>query len=303
MPESNVGNRMKHTLIVVAGLVLATPSSSAQPSASPVVFRGTVNGKPFEVKQVQREPLVIHFIARHNHAPGGPADEQELTADRARWECEQIRSRLLDATREEQKRRFAISVTEEEMLRGCNEELKRVDLAALAEQARREARMRLDALNEVYEKGADPKQVYEKSLAGRKVNQTGWAIDLYIYPTAEARTRLASVTLTKTPAPSTLDGIVRTRMENERLDTAVDPEIGANDPTFAAYSEEQARLVPKGNGSMRAAHYDYLQPKRLAWWKARYSELSLTLSDPAIADRCGIAREFGIRVPGSQSAR
>jgi hypothetical protein len=290
-------------LVVLLVFVACSESAGQQPGNRRVVASGTANGKSFEVKEARRDALVGALIMKHLREPKGPADEQEIAKFRRESECSQLRDRLYMTAREEQKKRFAISVTKEELVQARTEWLKTYDPAADAAKARERATILLAALTEVYEKGGDPKQVYEKSLAGHDVHQTAWAVNLYLYRTLEARARLTRQATAPTPDSNQLDISVQARLENEQLDAAVDREIGSNDGTFRAYRKEQAEKVPHGTGEMPGAHLDYLQAKRMAWWKARYAKMSVTLSDPAMADRCGLLQKLGVRVPGSNSSR
>gem|GEM_PF-5899624 len=265
-----------------------------------MALRGTINGAAFDVKEPRPEALAAAFLFEHRGEPKAPEDEQALAGIRISSVYGQVTDRIVQEAEQTQKRRFVITISEEEMRRGRQEALKKYDLTAVVANHRAEARLLYDALVEVYERGGDPRKVYDARLAPREVPQMHWRSGLITYRTQEARSRLLKEVLAPTPDTSPLDPSIRASLEDQKLHAAVGAEVGQNDKTFRLYSEEQARLVANGNGSMPNAHHEYLETRRKAWWYAQYAQVQVTLSDPSFANRCGLAR-FGIVVPGSDT--
>lgn len=80
---------------------------------------------------------------------------------------------------------------------------------------------------------------------------------------------------------------------NQKLDQLVDQELAARDQTFRTALEHwnaSARQVGHGmQHSSPVTEQQYMNAQRAAWWRAQESKLNVTLNDPTLAQKCGLA--------------
>lgn len=279
------------TCIVLAGC----GRTAAKHDAAGVPISGTINGQPLAVAPPQRAQAAAKFRLKHLRAPDGAADEQEVAALMQQSQCERIQGAIQRAAVADQKQRFGISVTASEAEALQKEYWRLHDPQAEAAKTKGDYTALVEALTQVYEKGADPQQAYNQYLAPRGYAQSAWQMNLEAGRTAEGRAalgRLAGITAgaLQQADPKAYGGI----LEKQRLDAAVDNDLASQDPTFRKYLDvlrQAERVIPPfqtGSAPVPMEALKYASTKRNAWWQARYAEVKVVLTDPQLAARCAI---------------
>jgi hypothetical protein len=286
-------NSFRSAVVIFAVVLFVSIEAAAQNASAPQKIIGSLDGQPLQAGAYGRGPAVSAFRMAHSRAPGGPADEQELTNWIAKAQCDGIRSAIAAEARSTQKRLLGTSAPPQEVQALKAAYLASHDLEADAKKEREDANALVTALTEVYEHGMDQQKAYETYLAPRKYLQAAWQGNLNAGSTAEGRAQMRRDSVSAAWLAQALDGPLAQRVEREHLNAAVDAAIASSDPTFRTYLDEEKRGTVKTpletkTSTPSAAHDKYLRTKRAEWWAAREAEVRVVLFDASIAQRCGI---------------
>jgi hypothetical protein len=158
-----------------------------------------------------------------------------------------------------------------------------------------------EALLLVYDHGEDPDKVFGSSLAARGVSKAAWQSYSVQGKSKTFRQYLLQSAAIGPPMPSStaLRTELRPVVERRILDEVIDRKISSEDPRFKAFLDEMhsSQALHQGGRSftMNAKHYRYVKAKREEWWKARYSDVDVVVSDKEEGNSCKIGR-LGVRL-------
>ena len=286
---------VKAAAMLMLGLALRGGQSAGQQAEDAAAVIGRINGAAILKKNVveSRSSLTTLFRIKHQRDPNTPEDEQEIASEGLQLTCLRLTGELDRVARNDQIRKRGIFVTDEELVQRGRDNVKGQDVEAYARRTRETTKALLAALAEVYDKGGDPQQAYVKYLAPAGISEADWRVDLEGMRTPKARAKLATGTLVTADLLRAPARNLRSMMENEKLYADVDRELASGDSRFARFLTEA-----QSKGHMLVDHFDYLQAKRLEWWRARYAELDMVLYDPELANQCKLG-EMGVHLNGS----
>lgn len=198
--------------------------------------------------------------------------------------CEALRSTIRSAARDQVFREMGATVTPEDIA----EAKKAIKTPDPKEESRffieNEQRM-VDALTAV-DKGQSPDQVYKDMLQPKGVLPEVWASyqrqwkDPQGHKTILTRLTWTPEVLAKANANFNYEPFAR----NQKLDRLVDQELAAKDPAFRTALDHFG-----GGRGLPASEKQYLETQREAYWKAQARKLTVTLNDPKLAQKCGLA--------------
>lgn len=266
---------------------------------------GTVNGQPI-LRPVRDQAAIQVFKMEHGRLPTSNADEEEVARIATKMTCNELIGRIRDSVREAQMHRLGISVAQTEIDEYLKEYL---------EQQKRQLTALNEAAYEVVDQKRDPEEVYEKLIRplgppnGPPIDWRTKLRDVYSPP---ARARLAKDAAAaanttvedakKAPGQPLVRLAVRV-LEEQKLHDAVDSQLAAEDPLFRSYLDEWRKGLMRtptfqaGPTNMPREQLSYLAQKRMRFWQAAYTELPITLEDPALADECQLGKAFHMWFP------
>jgi hypothetical protein len=273
--------------------------AAQQWSGSEHVF-GTFLGRTITYRNASRPAAEAAATALRGGQPGVPPDEAEVAQAQARLECGTITGQIRDAVLALLIQEKGISVSEAELDEQARARSLGAEFQAAAERQQALNAAMAEGLSLVYDHGENPDTVYESSQAVRGYSRATWESYLAQGKSASFRVYLSQAAGRVPKPPDTaLRAGLRPALEVEKLDRAIDRDLAANDQLFETYvaeMEASKAAHPDGHSfTMSTDHYRYVRAKREAWWKARYSDLDVTVSDREEAGRCDIAA-LGLRV-------
>lgn len=262
---------------------------------------GTVNGQPI-LRPVKDQAAIQAFKMDNGRLPTSNADEQEVARIATKMTCNELIGRIRDSVRETQMHRLGISVSQTEIDEYLKEYL---------EQQKRQLTALNEAAFEIVDQKRDPEEVYEKLIAPLGP-PTDWRTILRDVYSPPARAKLAKDAAAaanatvedakKAPGQPLVRLAVRV-LEQRKLSDAVDSQLAAGDPLFRTYLDEWRNGLIRTPTSWTAPtnmpreQLSYLAQERMQFWQAAYTELPITLEDPALADECQLGKVVHMLFP------
>ncbi len=270
--------------------LLPRPSFSQQHTgeASSTAIVAVAGGKPITLTKSSREAVENYFYARNRRAPDAVADREGLVQAELAWQCAQLNQKVSTIAEDLAKARFAVTVSEEEMRSVAQARLGQVDPEAEAGRMRAANAPIAAALEEVYDRGTNPEEVYQSTVRQLGLTEEAWRIHVYLgrEPAYRARLRQAASVTGTALAASIRD--TRAAVENRKLHAAVDREIGLKNPAFLA----DLRLLEEGGapfaGPAVGDAYARVGRARAAWWAGFYASLKVKILEAGLKSSCTI---------------
>jgi hypothetical protein len=294
--------RMHYIGLATLGLMIAT-SGAVFAQRTDKVVAGTVDGAPLEVRPVSSETARAVFAFQNHRSPAGPSDEKEVGRRQQELTCSRLQVAVGQVVLDEQIRRYGILVSEFEAREAWREELSHIDVDSWVGKIQAESAVIGAALTAVYEGDQDPEMVFQTSVAPHGIEKTAWQVYLEQGRSKEWRTNFAYRVRLTSAAMLGATNSAKPGLARRKLDAIIDRELSVPDYTFLLYLNElHASEVhnPDGTATLRmnADHLSYLRNNRDQWWKGKYAQLRVVLSDPTMAAACGLDTT-GVRTAGS----
>lgn len=300
--NSMSGILFRFTLISFLPLLLA-----AQSSSSAKVW-GTINGQPIADKTFNpsRKLATDFFVFEHKREPANASDEQEIDSKVKKMECDGLRSAVSTGARDMVKQELGVLVTQQDLDAARKEYLSHDPVQDLPGMRNKAAAI-LNGLSAVYDQHQDPDQAYEQKVQNQ-IPKDLWRVYVHDASTPEGRQKTEKMfrrQLTVTPnevtqavaSPKTWQATA----ENLKIDSAVDQRLAATDPQFRTYWEAYERSARQEGSvtrwSFTLEQKQYLDQKRIDFWKAETAKLDVYLSDPSLGTACGLS-SMGVRLAG-----
>ncbi len=246
-------------------------------------------GRPVTLAQPSRETVQNYFYFLNRRAPDPAADGEALAQAELAWRCAQLNQRVSTLAEELAKTRFAVSVSEEELRSAGQARLRQLDPESEAARMRAANAPVAAALEEVYERGASPDEVYQSTVRQLGITEDAWRIHVYLgrEPAYRARLRQAAAVTGTALAGSIRDA--RPAVENQKLRAAIDREIGLKDPGFQADRELVENGGAPSDGRTAAAVRERVIAARARWWDDFYASLKVEILDAGLKASCKVA--------------
>lgn len=277
-----------------SALFLVISGCAAQNAAPPGRTVASVDGEAIPETSVvmSREAAVQNFFAAHGREPHGAADEKEIAASRADSVCKSLRYEILRIVEQKEKKRFGIKASPADIERVRRRVLKDTNPNEAVRRGRPQARAVLDALDDVLDRGIDPREVYRRRAAELRMSKDMWLFVVRQSRKQDLRAhyrRMASITPEAYAAGiAAMD--VRPQAERDLLDAAVDVRIASQDAEFKRVVPKMREMDEGGrNKWMLAAEYDHVRAKRKAYWDGEYKKTSVVIVAPDLVGACDLS--------------
>lgn len=260
---------------------------------------GTLNGQPLFVP---KRNSAAAFALQHDRPPNNsPADQQEVAAIATKHLCQSIKSQIQVAARNAAVKEFHISVSQDEVAEKMAKAQHDPDWGI--DKQRKQWIANNLAATEVFDEHQDPEKVFETVILpawkgfSREQAHRAWESNLVTWSTPEARTKLAKMAASANTwnTEQIEKGSAKSfghMLADEKLDQAIIAKLAAEDPQFRADLRENP-LWP--GEPLNTPGLLYMGRKIEEFWKSRYGQQQVTLSDPKLAGECQLA-DFGVKV-------
>lgn len=263
-------------------LLALTSTACAQAPPAPTV--GTLNGRGIPAKEVLLEPeqFKIGYLAtrvRPGQTVGIPS-ETEIDQARLKAQCERLSHLFTQEVRTLEISRLRLTVTAEENEAAVR--ASKMDPQSMArdiEASRDRARRILGAMKDL-QAGQSPEAAYAQHLEEIQMSPEMWTLILnhqhdekfikQIRNSAELE-----IPLSHFPPPN-----LRSLLLLQKVDQAIDQELGSSDAQFRAAAEKWKTQAITNEEA------DYVRAKRVAWWREHYGRLNIQLNHPELRASC-----------------
>ncbi|NWF83524.1 MAG: hypothetical protein HXY18_06820 [Bryobacteraceae bacterium] len=240
-----------------------------------------VDGKKIDTsrgKPADRWTMENAFFQYRRRAPSGPQDEALLQRLEENRRCEAVRSAVTLAVQKRLLEQARITVSDEERAEYRRLLLRRGTPEKEAEDLRARGAALEEALDAVYEKGEDPKAVYERMKARLVYSEVDWRSDVYSARDAERRKELVRHLREEMPAyildyhsrPDAVDEEIRLTKFKQKIYA---------DPAMAEFRTRPGLLISDDIGAVYGR-----------WLKAQVATSHVRLDNPVWGERCELAK-------------
>jgi hypothetical protein len=228
--------------------------------------------------KVPYSSAVKRFESENGRSPSGPEDEAAVEQIRRESETSNLRKRIESAIRDAEAARLGVAVSQEEISERIDRLLASRDSNVVVDRRNQKLQRLLNALNEVYNNGADPNDVYERKL------KEFYSTDEWLAAQRQFRDENARHVLEQSIVGATREtlesdvGSLRSLLLAEKLDKAIDQEIAREDDEYDQYLAATSKK--HGDDGFRRPDRSFEWMKRQEWWESRHAAANVEILDP-----------------------
>ena len=268
--------------IGLQGTALDCAGESLQSAGLPADVILVVDGRKIDtsrVKPADRWAMENAFFQHRRRAPSGPQDELLLQRLEENRRCEAVRSAITLAVQKDLLEQARITVSDEERAEYRRSLLRSATPGEVAAKLRAKGEALKEALDAVYEKGEDPRAVFERMKSRLGYSDVDWGSDVYSARDAERRKEVVRRLREEMPAhiieyhsrPDASDEQIRLRKFKQKIYA---------DPELAEFRTPPGRLISDDIGAVYGR-----------WLKAQVAKSHVWLDNPVWGERCELAKQ------------